>query len=144
MAAPCNIIDSNSGHKAKVTKWGQLIVAPLQYSEPETVEMDVVDTAFNFIIPASNQSIVITDIIVSADKNVSATTPAEVEVYTAGAPDSIDVIKSILQPRLTRSTNLPVTGLNLLIGEGVWVNGKTNDIGVLLTIMFYRVPAEDI
>ena len=144
MATPTVIKDNDSGLTVKVTKWGQLVVAPIQYSTPITIEMNVINTAFNFITPSDGSSIVITDIFVAADKNVNATTPADVEIYTSAAPDSTVVINSILQPRLTRSSNIPITGLNLLIGEGVWVNGKTDDVGILLTIMFYRVPVGDI
>ena len=144
MATPCVISDSNTRVKAKVTKFGQLVVAPIQYSTPITQDMDVITTAFNFIVPEQGSSIVITDIFVAADNAVSNTAPAEVELYTADGPDSLTVIDSILQPRLTRSKNVPITSLNLLIGEGVWVNGKTNDNNILLTVMFYRVPAEDV
>jgi len=144
MATPSVIVDSNSGLQAKVTRFGELVVARIQHSTPVTKEMDTIDTAFSFIVPSQGSSIVITDIFVSADNSVSNVTPAEVEIYTANAADSITVIDSILQPRLIRSSNVPLTGLNLLVGEGVWVNGKTNDNTILLTVMFYRVPAEDV
>lgn len=141
---PSIIKDPKTGNSARVTKFGQLVVAPIQYSTPVTIDMDTINTAFNFAVPKAGMSIVITDIFASADNGVSNTTPAEVEIYTADSPESVTVITSILQPRLTRSKNVPVTGLNLLINEGVWVNAKTNDNDILLTIMFYRVPVEDL
>ena len=144
MTLPVNIKDSDSGKVAKVTKFGQLVVAPIAYSIPVTQEMDVIDTAFNFVTPEQGQSIVITDIVIAANKDVSPTEPAIVEVYTADANDSITVITEILLTQIPRSTTVPITGLNLLIGEGVWVNSKTNDNNVSLTIMFYRVPAENV
>ena len=136
------IKDPKTAIAARVTKYGQLVVAPIQYSTPVTVDIDTINTAFNFVAPKDGLSIVITDIFVSANNSVSNTTPAEIEIYTANAPDSTTVIDSILQPRLTRSSNVPMTGLNLLIDEGVWINGKTNDNDILLTIMFYRIPVD--
>ena len=144
MTAPVIIKDPKTGNSARVTKFGQLVVAPIQYSTPVTKDLAVINAAFNFTEPKAGLSVVITDIFVSADNGVSNTTPAEIEIYTADSPDSIVVIDSILQPRLTRGRNVPMTGLNLLIGEGVWVNAKTNDNDILLTIMFYRVPVEDL
>lgn len=144
MATPINIKDSNSGVKAKVTKYGQLVVAPLQYSNPVSDSLDVINTAFNFIQPQQGQSIVITDIIVSADNNVSNTAPAEIEIYGASEPDTTTIDTGIISPRLTRADNLALTGLNLIVPKGQFVNAKTNDNNVLVTIMFYRVPAEDI
>ena len=144
MSAPVNIKGGNSNITAKVTKFGQLVVAPIQYSTPETVTLNVIDTAFNFITPEQGSLIVITDIIIAADKNVSPTEPAIVEVYTADADDSTTVVSDIILTQIPRSTTVPITGLNLLVGEGVWVNAKTNDDAVTLTIMFYRIPVEDI
>lgn len=137
-----NIQGDNNNIRAKVTRNGQLVVAPLSTSEPVAIKLDVVDTAFNFITPVHGQSIIITDIIASADKNVSNTTPADVEIYEADEADLTDVFKSIVRPQLIRATNLALTGLNLLVPEGKWVNAKTTDIGILVTIMFYRVPQE--
>ena len=144
MAVPLVIKDPKSGNTARVTRFGQLVTTPLAYSVPVTQDMDVIDTAFNFAAPREGQSIVITGMFLSANNSVSNTTPAEVEIYTSDAADSTTVIRSILQPRLVRSSNVSLTGLNLLIGPGVWVNGKTNDNDILLTVMFYRVPVESL
>ena len=141
---PVTISGDRSSIKVKVTKYGQMVVAPIQYSTPKTVTLDVINTAFNFITPIQGSSIVITDIIVAADKNVSPTEPAVVEVYTANSDDSMTVIDDIILTQIPRSTTVPITGLNLLVGEGVWVNAKTNDSAVTLTIMFYRIPVGDI
>lgn len=144
MATPVIIKDNNSGITVKVTEFGQLVVAPLQYSIPISDSLDAINVAFNFIRPQQDHSIVITDIIVSADNSVSNTAPAEIEIYEATEPDTTVIDTGIVSPRLTRADNLALTGLNLIIPEGKFVNAKTNDDNVLVTIMFYRVPAEDI
>lgn len=144
MGAPVNIIDSKTGNAARVTRFGQLVVAPIAYSEPISQNLDTVDTAFNFITPQSDHNIVITDIIASADKSVSVTEPAEVEIYQSDEVDSLVIVDTIVSPRLLRGDSLPLTGMNLLIDEGRWVNAKTNDNNILITIMFYRVPVEQV
>lgn len=144
MSTPTVIKDSNSGLQAKVTKYGQLVVAPLQYSTPVTDSLITINTAFNFIVPEQDQSIVITDIIVSADKSVSNTTPANIEIYQAASADTTTVDAAIVSPQLLRGGDATITGLNLLVPDGKWVNAKTDDNNVLVTIMFYRVPAGDV
>ncbi len=144
MSIPSTIKDSKTGHAARVTRFGQLVIAPLAYSEPISQNLATINTAFNFIKPQADHSIVITDIIASADRNVSVTDPAEVEIYESDEVDSLTVVETIVSPRLLRGDSLPLTGLNLLVDEGRWVNAKTNDNNILITIMFYRVPVEQV
>ncbi|MBV1929897.1 MAG: hypothetical protein KUG81_10360 [Gammaproteobacteria bacterium] len=142
MATPANIIDSRTGNEARVTPFGQLIVAPISYSSPVLRELLTPGESANFIEPAQDQIIVITDIIASADKDVSNTTPADITIYSTDSVDSTTPVDIIVRPQLIRSGNFPLTGLNLKIPEGLWVNATTTDGGILLTIMFYRAPVE--
>lgn len=142
MSTKVGIKDSKTGQSVRVTRFGQLVVSPLDFSTPVKQDLDTINTAFNFIVPEDSKSIVITDILVSANKDVSNVDPAEIEIYEADAADSLTLAPGIISPRLSRAANLALTGLNLLIPEGKWVNAKTNDNDVLITIMFYRVPAE--
>jgi len=144
MPAPVNIQDSLKGTIARVTKFGQLVVAPLDYSIPIERELDAINTAFNFIEPEAGHSIVITAILVSANKDVSVTDPADVNIFEADSITSLIPAPGIIRPQMVRSTNLPLTPLNLIIPEGKWVNATTTDDVIILTIMFYRVPAENI
>lgn len=142
MTTPVNILDSKTAQTAKVTRFGQLVVAPLDYSVPVEHELDVVDTAFNFVEPQADHSIIITDIITSALPDISPVDSADVEIYEAGAIDSTIVLTGIVRPQLTRGQNLALIGLNLIVPEGRWVNAMTTDDTVIVTIMFYRAPVE--
>lgn len=144
MAGPVNIQDSHTGNTARVSRFGQLITAPLAYSEPVQQNLNIIDTAFNFLEPETGKSIVITDIIVSADKSVSVTDPAEIEIYESDEIDSLNIVQGIVSPRLLRGGDFNVTGLNLLVPEGRWVNATTSDNNILITIMFYRIPVETV
>ena len=142
MAHNINIISDKNDNKAKVTRFGQLVVAPLAYSDPILIELDTTNTAFNFIEPRAGESIVITDIIASANKSVSNTTPANVQIYQSDEVDSLVIVNGIVAPQLVGSANVDYIGLNMLVPEGRWVNATTDDATVLVTIMFYRVPVE--
>lgn len=143
MSVPTSLVDSSTQNAARVTKYGQLVTAPLDYSAPIEQNLSVIDTAFNFIEPLQNHDIVITDIIISADKSVSGTTPADVRIYTADAPDSITVISGIVSPQPLRGVTIALTGLNFIVGRGVWVNAKTDDNSVLATVAYYYIPIEE-
>lgn len=140
MAIPSVITDLRNKYSARVTKFGQLVTAPLEYSSPILVELSIPDVPVNVITPSQGQVIIITDILASADKDVSNTTPANVVVYQSDAVDSNDVSDPIVRPQLVRADNFPLTGMNLRVPEGKWVNAITNDAGILLTVMFYRAP----
>ena len=140
MSLDVNIVNDKGKTRAKVSPFGQLITAPLDYSTPIEVEMDTPGVAFNFIAPSAGRSIVITDIIVSASKTVNNTEAANVQIYESDGVDSLTVIKGIVRPQLIRSDGRDLIGLNLLVPPGLWVNATTDDATILLTIMFYRVP----
>ena len=125
-----------------MTRFGQLVTAPLDYSTPVAQELLIPDEAVNFLVPEAGQNIVITDIIVSADRNVSNTTPANVTIYQATAPDELTEERVVVEPQLLRGNNYILTGLNWFVPEGFWLNAKTDDAGVLITIAAYRVPIE--
>lgn len=143
MPTPSVIKDNDSGKTVKVTKFGQLVVAPLQYSTPVADEVDVINTAFNFIGPEQDKSIVITDIVLSADRVVGVN-GADVVIYEAGDTVTLTEDQIILDVDMVKQTTLAVNGLNLIVPEGKFVNAKSDDVNIKITIMFYRVPAEDV
>ena len=128
------------GHEAAVTYRKQLVVAPLDFSEAYTATAILVDTAFNFVGPKADKQFVITDIMLYANKGVGAS-DATVEVYEADADNTTTVHKSILLMEMLKQTSRDLTGLNLIITEGKWVNIKTDDNTVFATIMGYYVIA---
>lgn len=144
MTVPVNIMDTLNGVGVRVSRFGQLIVAPIDYSTPIEHDLDVADVAFNFIEPVAGHSIVITAIIVAADKDVSVTEPASIEIFEADAIDSTTPNPEIINPQLLRGANLPLIGLNMIVPEGKWVNATTTDTIITLTLLFYRVPVESL
>ena len=135
-------IVGKDGQSVRVTEFGQLTVSPVEYSTPVTDTLDAINTAFNFIGPSSGQQIVITDIILTANKNVGAS-DATVDIYEANSATATTISNSILQLEMIKQSSLPLIGLNMIVPAGKWVNAKTNDNDVFVTIMYYRVPVED-
>ena len=139
MPVPSKIIDPVTGMAATVTDFGQLVVAPVDYSTVAQQEADTINTAFNLIEPTYGQQVVVTDIILSANRNVGVN-DATVDLYTATAPDTTTVDSGILSLELEKNGKLVLTGLNLITTAGKWINIKTNDATIFATIMYYRVP----
>jgi len=125
------------GSKAAVTKRCQLVTAPLEYSDPITKELAADDTAVNFIEPQSKKQYVITEIITSADRNVTG--EAHVVVYESTDPGSLTASKVIIEFDIAKNGILPLTGLNWITTAGVFINGKTDDDNAFLTISGYFV-----
>ncbi|MEK0326941.1 MAG: hypothetical protein QQN63_14685, partial [Nitrosopumilus sp.] len=82
MALNVNIMDGVvDDSKARVTQFGQLVTAPLDYSTLVTREISSVNVAVNFVPPKQGHRIVITDIMLQANKQVTG--EAIVNIYTS-------------------------------------------------------------
>ena len=141
MAVPSHIVDPHNGLAARVTEFGQLVVAPIAYSTPVAQTLTAINTGYNYIEPSANHQIVITDIIVTSDRNVGAN-GAAVIIYEATSDTTTTVTKGVLDIEMLKNTGRDLIGLNFIVGEGMWVNAKTDDNNIQLTIGYYRVPIE--
>ena len=126
---------------ACVTERGQLITAPLDYSRPYTANATVNDQGYTVVLPKTAKRFVITDIILDADKSVSSTTAGTVNIYESADLDSAVVETAILTIEVLKNTHRPFIGLNLIVTQGKWVNFKTSDNNVSITILGYYVSA---
>jgi hypothetical protein len=120
------------------TELGQLIVAPIAYDNVKAVELDVDDTAFNFYKPLPSQQFVITGIYLEARSNVQAT--ASVHVYEGTTADDTIVNKSIFLVEILKNADRQLSPLNILVTEGRWVNCKSDDSTVAVSITGYYIP----
>jgi hypothetical protein len=130
---------SGNGHLAKVTEFGQIVTSPIAYSEASVQAMSVINTAYNFNEPQAGKQIVITGFVIGANNNVSNTTGAIIELYEATAIDSTIISKELFTVNLIKNQVLSLVGLNLITNEGVWLNAKTDDATVNMTVLAYYV-----
>ena len=140
---PTVIKDPLSGNAATVTDFGQLVVAPVAYSSVVQAELAVIDTAYNLLEPSQGQQIVITDIILTANREVGVN-DATVELYLATGPEELvfTPADAVLSLELEKNGKLALNGLNLITRAGAWINAKTNDATIFVTLMYYRVPVQ--
>lgn len=136
------ITDGTGNHyRAKVTMRGQLVTAPLSFSEPYTATVNATGTAFVLAAAKTGKRFVITDILLDADKNVSASTAGTIVLYEATASDSTTAAKTILSIEMLKNTDRAITGLNMIVTENVWLNIKTTDATIYATVLGYYVEA---
>jgi hypothetical protein len=127
------------GRAALVTSIGQLVTAPFAYDETVFKELAADDTAYNFWPPKPGEQFVITGVLFRADKQVSSTVDATVVVYEATTDSTITVSKILIQFAVVQGDIINATPLNLLVNEGRYVNAKTDDDDIHMTIMGYYI-----
>lgn len=136
------IIDSRGTKSgAKVTKRGQLVTSPLGFSKFYPTQLITNDAAVTSIPPKSDSQFIITDMILYANKNVG-TTDASVCVFESDGANSDNQVTVIFEVEIPKQTNITLTGLNIIVSEGVWVNAVTDDNIVFVNIGGYYVDAE--
>ncbi len=130
-----------NGRVAKVTSIGQLVTAPFAYDDTVFKELAAIDTAYNFYLPKAGQQFVITGVLFRADKDVSNTADATVVIYEATTGSTTTVAKVLIQFAVVRDDIINATALNLLVTEGLYVNAKTTDDDIHMTILGSYVDA---
>lgn len=133
------ITGAEFGTSAKVTKSGELVVSPLSYDQTSFNELAEINTAYNFYTPISNKQFVITGVLSYGDKQVSSSTNATVIIYEASTIDTVTVDKVLVQFEIGQNQSIPFVALQLLVNKGVWINAKTDDDDIHMTIMGYYI-----
>ncbi len=135
------IIESGNGNgvSAGVSSIGELIMRPFDYSTPVFKSLNVDDTAFNFFKPIAGQQFVITGIVADANRDVGVN-GASVVIYEATSETEITVDKELFQFDMAKQSSKQCLPLIALVREGSFLNAKTDDNNVLVTIMGYFIP----
>jgi len=139
---PVTIKCSKTKQSALVTEYGQLVTAPISYSEPYYVDLAVAATPYEIVKGKTGKRFIITSLLVASDKNFASTTTSEtVTVYEAAAEDISASLNTIFQVDLLRNDRLVATGLNLITLEGRSLVGiAPTSVAVDVTIAGYYVP----
>lgn len=128
----------HNGLTAKITKSGELVVSPIAYDETVFKELAEDDTAYNFYAPKPGQQFVITSINMKADRDLSQTVDATVVIYEATSETETTVSKVLFQEAMVRGERTTLN-THILVGAGFWVNAKTTDDDIHMTIMGYYI-----
>jgi len=140
MTQPTHIVDgAGSLSRARVNPTGALVTGPLSFSDTTFVEFAVADSAYSLVEPLAGQQFVITGLVLGADKDVGVD-GAIVEIYEASSNNTTTVDKTLFQTSVPQKDNVALFGLNFLVNEGKFVNGKTDDDDIHTTIGGYFIP----
>ena len=123
--------------RARVTDAGQLVTAPAEYNLTASQDMVAADTAYNLIAPITGQQIVVDQVILSAAADVSNVAQATIEIYEATSDSTTTVSRSLLVVGMVRFDLIAIPGTNLLVNTGRYVNAKTDDESVKITVLYY-------
>lgn len=128
-----------NGKEAQVTPSGELVIAPLHYDETKFNELAVDDTAYNFFGPLPSRQFVITGFIAVGDQQITANANANVIIYEAADTGTTSVDKILIQFVIKQDQDIPMAGLHVLVNAGKFINAKTDDDDVHLTLMGYYI-----
>ena len=126
---------------ARVTRTGQLVTAPFSYDDSSFQELADDDVALNFYKPKAGKQFVITGVIATGDKQVGANEDATVVIFEG--PDALSETqdKILLKFVLTQSTVVSLLPLNIIVNEGKFVQGVTDNDDVHMNIFGYYIPS---
>lgn len=140
MSLPIRLVDGKTGVSASVSKLGQFTTAPFAYDETVFNELATDNVAFNFYTPKAGKQFVVTGISAVADKQVSSTVSADVVVYEATSSSTTTVDKILFQTAMVQDQINILIPLNILVTAGKYINAKTTDDDIHMTIMGYYIP----
>ena len=133
------VIEGVNGKQVKVTSSGELVVAPLHYDETQFNELAVDNTAYNFFGPRPRQQFVITGFLAVGDQQITGNANAVVIIYEAADAETITVDKILIEFVIKQDQDIPMPGMHVLVNAGKWINAKTDDDDVHLTLMGYYI-----
>lgn len=129
----------SSGRLVEVTPSGELVGAPLHYDETEFRELAADNTAYNFYEPKARKQFVITGFIAVGDQQITANANANVIIYEAADTGTTTVDKILVQFAIKRDQDIPMPGMHILVNAGKFINAKTDDDDVHLTLTGYYI-----
>lgn len=132
----------NAKRAARVTASGELAVAPLFYDEPSFQNMGTDNQIYNFYEPRHGQQLIITGVLAYATKDVNDASATTIEVFSAISA-SAGPTTALLTFGIGSTQAVPIVPLNIKVAEGFWVNGRTDDDDVQITIFAHYVPRVD-
>ena len=134
---------SGGGHLARVTHAGELIIVRGNYDSTFNAAMTSINTAYNLVTPKSGFQFIVTGIVLNADKNVSATDGAIAELYEATTDTTTTSSKTLLTLNIGKNTTVPLTSILIQTTKGVYVNAKTDDATVNITLLGYYLEIDE-
>ena len=139
MSLPVKII-GRKGKAVDVAGSGHLVVGEHAFNETVPKDLSSTNTAFNFYRPMAQKQFIIKGIVAKANKDVSTSTDADLIIYEGATNVTTTVDKTLFQAAMTKHDSLILLPLNIIVNEGKFINAKTDDASIFVTIMGYYIP----
>jgi len=138
---PIQIRGGNSAH-ALVSDEGELIIRKFDYSTTYSVSLAVTSTIYEIVPGKAGQAFVLTDILVTSDRNFgSATTPENIQIYQAPSHDWTVNDGYLLNIDMLKNDRLVATGLNIKTGETKSLVAVASDTEATVVLAGYYISA---
>ena len=143
MGLKVSLYDAESGATPIVTEYGQLVVGNVSYNDivRETITAGNINTVINLIEPQDGRVIIIDTIIASANRAVSSTDGAQVDLFPATEKDGA-ATTGVISVTINKNDTVVFSKLNLKIDNGLFYNVTADDSEVSVSVLFYRLPVE--
>jgi hypothetical protein len=137
------LASAKNGYEVGVGLDNRLFVGPAEYSEAFNGTLGTDDAVVNIVPAVADCLFVITDIVLKGNKSIDPNTDAVVDVYEANSETNSAALKTIMSVPLERSGRLVLNGVFLGTAVASYVNAKTSDDDVFVTIFGYYVKIQE-
>jgi hypothetical protein len=127
------------GRLVRINENGELLISSGPYDLAEFNELASPNTAYNFYKPLGSDQFVITGFLVYGDKQVSTLANATVVIYEADQPDTVTEKRVLIQFEVGQNQSIPFPNIRILCNKGVYINAKTDDDDIHMTIFGHYV-----
>lgn len=141
MTVKFQLFDEQEQAAAKVSSLGEVIVAPLSYSEAFYQLIDTADTPFLLVPAEGGKHFILTGIILASTKTFGTATTAETITVYEATPDDIGTnLKTVLKLDLLKNERTLATGINLKLSSSKAIVATATDTFVDITFAGYYIP----
>ncbi len=130
-------LSGDKGNLAKISEQGELIIRPAEYSTFKKQQITDAN-AVNFFKPLSGKKLIVSGIIVNADRNVGVNGTL-IDVYETSTVSETTIDTSIISIDLAKNQTISLTPLLIETEEGKFINGKADDFNVNISVLGYFV-----
>ena len=129
---------SGGGSSVKVTPQGELLTRQLKFGEGQFQALDTINTAFNFFKSRAGERFIITTALINTNKDIGAN-GAIFDLYEADSETSTTIDKQLAKINILKNDVISIPGIFIAVSEGKFLNGKTDDTIVNVTISGYYI-----
>lgn len=130
---------ANGSQQVAVNEAGEILVSDGPYDLVVFNELDLINTGYNFFGPRGLEQFVITGFLIYGDKQVNSSTNATVVIYESSQPDSTTEDRVLVQVEVGQNQSIPFPNIRVLCNKGVYINAKTDDDDIHMTIFGHYV-----